>query len=113
MKNMKNDLTATTKFGESVVWRVACKLHLRPCLNPVDVKLGDNEALVTAEAYGAKVQEADVLREVNAVLADINHDLPENSYLDLSSIGISYVYGSPVYECKVAITIACYCNSDF
>ena len=77
------------------------------------MKLGDNEALVTAEAYGAKVQEADVQRVAAAVLADVNRDLPDNSHLELSSIGISYVYGSPVYECKVAITIACYCNSDF
>ena len=105
---MKDDLYTLTKYAEDSIRQTVHRLHLNFDSNSLNVEMKTGEALVTAESYGSTVQEADVQREVAAVLAEVNRDLPDDSYLTLFGSNISYFYSSSVRECAVAITIACY-----
>ena len=105
---MKDDLYTLTKYAEDSIRQTVHRLHLNFDSNSLNVEMKHGEALVTAESYGSTVQEADVQREVAAVLAEVNRDLPDDSYLTLFGSNISYFYSSSVCECAVAITIACY-----
>ncbi|HIZ54831.1 MAG TPA: hypothetical protein H9671_01305 [Firmicutes bacterium] len=105
---MKDDLYTLTKYAEDSIRQTVHRLHLNFDSNSLNVEMKNGEALVTAESYGSTVQEADVQREVAAVLAEVNRDLPDDSYLTLFGSNISYFYSSSVCECAVAITIACY-----
>lgn len=106
---MKDDLYTLTKYAEDSIRQTVHRLHLNFDSNSLDVEMKNGSALVTAESYGSDVlQEEDVRREVNAVLAEVNSDLPNDSYLMLFGSNISYFYSSSVCECAVAITIACY-----
>ena len=105
---MKDDLYTLTKYAEDSIRQTVHRLHLNFDSNSLNVEMKNGEALVTAESYGSTVQEADVQREVAAVLAEVNRDLPDDSYLTLFGSNISYFYSSTVCECAVAITIACY-----
>ena len=105
---MKDDLYTLTKYAEDSIRQTVHRLHLNFDSNSLNVEMKNGEALVTAESYGSTVQEADVQREVAAVLAEVNRDLPDDSYLTLFGSNISNFYSSSVCECAVAITIACY-----